>query len=107
MPSYVNKAYRCPTGFWKVIAGLTSWYVFLSSACPNCNALKTAPALGVIVLTKVASTTRGICGVGVTVGVSVSDGVSVMVGVGVIVGVCVTVGISVEVAVGVSVTVGG
>ena len=103
----MNRAYRCPTGFWKTVAGLTNKYVSLSNTCPNCKALKIAPGLGVIVLTNVASTTRGMCGVGVTVGVSVSDGVNVIVGEGEIVGVSVMVGTSVEVAVGVSVAVGG
>jgi hypothetical protein len=89
------------------MAGLAKVYFSLSKTCPNCKALKTAPGLGVTVLTKVASTTRGMCGVGVMVGVSVSDGVNVMVGVGVMVGVSVMVGTSVDVAVGVSVSVGG
>ena len=79
----------------------------LSRARANCNGLNTASGLGVVVLVKSSSMTKGICGVGVMVGVSETEGVGVMVGVSVMVGVRLMVGVNVIVEVNGGVMVGG
>jgi hypothetical protein len=102
----VNCAYRCPTGFWNTIAGLTG-RKFSSSAWAKINGLNIAAGLGVTLLVNKDSIARGTRGVPVIVGVLDTNGVGVIDGLTVMVGVRLMVGVRVVVPVSVGVMVGG
>ena len=93
-------------GLVKISPGFSGLYNE-SNPSVKVNSLKTASALGVMVLSNNVSTASGIIGVVETVGVLDTAGVRVMVGESVIVGVSEMVGERVGVGVSVEVTVGG